>query len=116
MTTDPNSPRETVPRIDAAFRNGSLTAIGIIVGFSLGFTVRWATDDSPWVTSDYAEAALLGIGMALQIKALAEMLEINSLEVPVYLRAKNRFMLGLLLTAVGIALMIVVNAITTSGT
>ncbi|ODT12634.1 MAG: hypothetical protein ABS35_39680 [Kaistia sp. SCN 65-12] len=104
--------REPIPRIDSTFRNGSLTAIGIIIGFSLGFTVQWATDDSPWMISDVAEAIALGIGIALQIMALAEMLEVNSLEIPVYQRAKNRFLLGLLLTALGIAMMIAVNAIT----
>ncbi|WEK48586.1 MAG: hypothetical protein P0Y66_12175 [Candidatus Kaistia colombiensis] len=114
MATESNSQREPTPRIDSTFRNGSLTAIGIVIGFSLGFTVRWATDDSPWMPTDYFEAAALGIGIALQIVALAEMLRIDSLEIPVYLRAKNHFMLGLLLTAAGIAMMIVVNAITTS--
>lgn len=110
---DPNSPREPVPRIDSTFRNGSLTAMGIVLGFSLGFTVQWATDDSPWMTTDYIEAIVLGIGVALQIKALAEMLEVNSLEIPVYQRSKNRFMLGLMVTALGIAVMIIINAMTT---
>lgn len=112
MQMDPSSPREPVPRIDSTFRNGSLTAMGIVLGFSLGFTVQWATDDSPWMTTDYLEAVVLSIGVALQIKALAEMLEVNSLEIPVYQRAKNRFMLGLLVTALGIVTMIILNAIT----
>lgn len=111
MTTDPGSPREPTPRIDSTFRNGSLTAMGIVLGFSLGFTVQWATDDSPWMTTDFIEAIALAIGVALQIKALAEMLEVNSLEIPIYQRAKNRFMLGLLVTALGIAMMIVVNVV-----
>ena len=114
MATDPNSPREPTPRIDATFRNGSLTAIGIVLGFSLGFTAQWATDEAPWITSDYVAAIALVIGIVLQIKALAEMLEVNSLEVSVYQRAKNRFMLGLMVTAVGIAMVIVVNAATAS--
>jgi len=39
------------------------------------------------------------------------LLEVNSLEIPIYQRAKNRFMLGLLITAAGIAMMIVVNVV-----
>jgi hypothetical protein len=31
-------------RIDAAFRNGSVTAVGIILGFSLGFLSQWASN------------------------------------------------------------------------
>ncbi|WP_018184233.1 hypothetical protein [Kaistia granuli] len=111
MEHDPNLPVPT-PRIDSAFRNGSLTAIGIILGFSLGFTAQWATDDSPWILSDYVAAVALTIGIVLQIKALAEMLEVHSLEIPVYNRAKNRFMSGLLVTAFGIGMVIVVNAAT----
>jgi hypothetical protein len=111
MASDPNSPREPVPRIDSTFRNGSLTAMGIVLGFSLGFTVQWATDDSPWMVTDYIEAVALALGVGLQIKALAEMLEVNSLDIPVYQRAKNRFMLGLLVTAFGIALMILINVL-----
>ncbi|BCP52922.1 hypothetical protein K32_15390 [Kaistia sp. 32K] len=103
---------EPATRIDAAFRNGSLTAIGIIVGFSLGFTAQWATDASAWMPWDYVAAIALAIGIVLQIKALAEMLEVNSLEIPVYQRAKNRFMIGLLITAFGVAMIIVVSALT----
>ena len=114
MPPDPNSPREPTPRIDATFRNGSLTAIGIVLGFSLGFTAQWATDDSPWILSDYVAAIALTIGIVLQIMSLAEMLEVNSLEIPVYQRAKNHFMHGLMVTAVGIALVIVVNAVQAS--
>ena len=36
---EPHSRRST---IDSTFRNGSLTAIGVVVGFSLGFLSRWA--------------------------------------------------------------------------
>lgn len=112
MQQEPNVVHERPPRIDSAFRNGSLTAIGIILGFSLGFTAQWATDDSPWVLSDYVAAVALTIGIILQIKALAQMLEVNSLEIPVYNSAKNRFMSGLLVTAFGIAMVIIVNAAT----
>jgi hypothetical protein len=105
-------PHEPPPRIDAAFRNGSLTAMGIILGFSLGFTAQWATDGTTWILSDYAAAVALTIGIVLQIKALAQMLEVNSLEIPVYNSAKNRFMTGLLVTAFGIAMVIIVNALT----
>ena len=111
MQMDPDTGRESTPRIDPTFRGGSLTAVSIILGFSLGFTAQWATDDSPWNISDYVAAVALAIGILLQIKALADLLELNSLELPVYLRAKNYFLTGLLVTALGIAMVIVVNAV-----
>ncbi|WP_245576793.1 hypothetical protein [Kaistia adipata] len=111
MQMEPDTGRDPTPRIDPTFRGGSLTAISIILGFSLGFTAQWATDDSPWHLSDYVAAGALAIGIILQIKAMAEMLEPNSLELPVYVRAKNRFLAGLLVTAVSIAMVILVNAV-----
>jgi hypothetical protein len=110
MAHDPNA-HLSASRIDPAFRGGSLTAVSIILGFSLGFTAQWATDDSPWSVSDYVAAAGLAIGILLQIKAMADLLELNSLELPVYRRAKNCFLAGLLVTAFGIAMVIVVNAV-----
>ena len=37
---EPAQPEE-LQRVDSTFRNGSITAIGV-VGFSLGFLSRWA--------------------------------------------------------------------------
>ena len=38
--------------IDATFRNGSLTAISVVVGFSLTFLNRWAALPGTWHKSD----------------------------------------------------------------
>ena len=37
-----------LPSIDSTFRNGSLTAIGVVVGFSLGFSNNWASSGGEW--------------------------------------------------------------------
>jgi hypothetical protein len=106
--TDPTDP--SFQRIDPAFRNGSLTVVGIVLGFSLSFAVQWATDPSPWTPLDVVAALLLVIGLALQISSLSKLLEVNSLEVPVYRHAKNRFLHGLFVTAGGVFVTIVSNA------
>jgi hypothetical protein len=106
MDTDSSQPPA---RIDAAFRNGSLTAVGIILGFSLGFTVQWATDPDPWTWLDVLASVFLMAGLTLQIKSLAELLEVDSLEVPVYRRAKNRFLKGLMITGGGVLITIAAN-------
>lgn len=109
MSSDPSLSHPTAPRIDPAFRNGSLTAVGIVLGFSLSFAVQWANDPAPWTRIDLLAAALLLGGLTFQIRALAALLEVNSLEIPVYRRAKNHFMAGLLVTAAGVGVTILGN-------
>jgi len=46
------------------------------------------------------------VGNACQIRALAGMLAVNSLQIPVYERLVRWFLVGLLLAALGVALAI----------
>ena len=39
---------DTAPKIEATFRNGSLTAISVVLGFSLSFLNRWAGLPGAW--------------------------------------------------------------------
>ena len=54
---DQHVPAGDEPRIDATFRNGSVTAVGIILGFSLGFLSQWASNPIAWSVVDIAAAA-----------------------------------------------------------
>ena len=38
---------EPTERIEAVFRNGSVTVVGVIVGFSLTYVTSWASSPSP---------------------------------------------------------------------
>lgn len=76
-------------KIDATFRNGSITAIGIISGFSLSFVTRWAANPVPWQVVDIVAVIPLLIGILLQMKAMAELLNPNSLQIENYVRAKQ---------------------------
>ncbi len=38
--------------IKAVFRNGSVTVVGVIVGFSLAYLTSWASRPSPWELHD----------------------------------------------------------------
>jgi hypothetical protein len=93
-------------RIDATFRNGSMTAIGVVVGFSLGFLSNWATSYGEWLTPDIVAVALIILGIALQIRALAGMMTVSSLILATYNRLVRFFLIGLLLTASGVSLAI----------
>jgi hypothetical protein len=110
MADDPDLSDPT-SRLDPGFRGGSLTAVSIILGFSLGFTAQWATDETPWTVWDYVAGVALATGILLQIRAMAALLEMNSLELPIYNRAKNYFLAGLMVTALSIAMVIIVNAV-----
>lgn len=89
--------------IDSTFRNGSLTAMGVVVAFSLGFLSRWAGLPGSWTGSDIFAVAAITLGVALQVKALVDMLSVRSLIVVRYNRSVRVFLTGLILVTAGIA-------------
>jgi hypothetical protein len=90
-------------RIAPEFRNGSLTAISVIVGFSLSFLSRWAGTPGKWHTADLFAVALIVMGSGAQIWALGAMLFVSSMLFANYERAIRIFLVGLALVAVGVA-------------
>jgi hypothetical protein len=96
--------REPEPAsIHLLFRNGSLTAISVLVGFSLSFLSRWAGTSGQWHVADLIAVTLIVIGIGLQIWALSSMLFISSLIAEKYMRAVRLFLAGLAVVAIGIA-------------
>lgn len=95
--------------IDATFRNGSVTAIGIVTGFSLTFFVAWVNNPLPWEPVDAVAIVPLIIGVGLLVWSLASMLSPRSLELDFYLAARNRFLIGLVILAVGMACAIIID-------
>src|SRR5215207_6552203 len=94
MTRDAIEPaqREEQQRIDSTFRNGSITAIGVVVGFSLGFLSRWSALPGEWSLSDLVSVALITLGLALQVKSLADLLLVSSLQLKRYNRSIRIFL------------------------
>jgi uncharacterized membrane protein len=103
---------ETPERIEPVFRNGSVTVVGVIVGFSLTFVTSWASNPSPWQLHDLLGLIPLGIGVIFQLFALSAMLHVESLERPRYDRAVRLFLIGLILVGLGLAGVITADAIT----
>jgi hypothetical protein len=93
-------------RVDSVFRNGSITAIGVVVGFSLGFLSRWAALPGEWSTSDLVSVGSITLGLVLQVKSLADLLFITSLELKRYNRSIRFFLTGLILVGLGVVLAI----------
>ncbi len=86
-----------------------MTAVGVVVGFSLGFVTTWANNPLPWEFADALAIGPLLSGIVFQMVSLSRLLNLNSLEIPVYERAVRLFLIGLVLTAVGVSLGIVVD-------
>ena len=100
--------------IHPEFRNGSLTAISVLVGFSLSFLSRWAGTPGTWHRADLIAVTLIVVGSGLQIWALGSMLFVSSLIAQNYARAIWIFLTGLAIVALGVAAAIV-GEITGSG-
>lgn len=97
--------------IEAVFRNGSVTVVGVVAGFSLSFLTAWAANPLPWQLHDLVGLVPLMIGIALQLAALAGLLQPSSLERPRYDRAVRLFLIGLVLVAAGVVIAIGIDAV-----
>ena len=97
---------EQPERIEAAFRSGSLTAISVVLGFSLSFLSRWAGLPGNWHRLDLVAVVGIVLGIACQVKSLGDLLHVRSLLRAPYERAVRVFLVGLALVAFGVALAI----------
>ncbi len=106
-----SNPEPERREIDATFRNGSVTVVGVLAGFSLTFLTAWAANPLPWQLHDLIGIVPLAVGSCFQLVALAALLHPNSLERPRYERAIRIFLIGLVLSGFGVAAVIGIDAI-----
>jgi hypothetical protein len=109
MADEPKPDTKREERIDSTFRNGLVTAVGVILAFSLGFLNQWVSSPIDWSLYDVAAAVPLALGIVLQAKALADLLATTSLVARHYDRARRIFMVGFCLVALGIAVAIALD-------
>jgi hypothetical protein len=95
--------------VETIFRNGTLTVVGIVLAFSLGFVTHWAANPIPWEPMDAFALGPILIGLCLQIKALADLLDHKCLRRRFFDRASRIFLAGLILTAAGVSLAILLD-------
>jgi uncharacterized membrane protein YczE len=98
MAAEPEQPE----KIESTFRSGSLTAVGIVLGFSLSFLSRWAANPNAWSRFDIIPLVLLATGIGLQLKAFSNLLSRDSLLVTRYDRTQRLFVIGLIIMTLGI--------------
>jgi len=96
-------------KIDSTFRNGTMMALGVLLAFSLGFVVQWVSAPATWQLIDVAALVPMLAGIALQLKALHDLLDHDSLLLANYRRACRFFMTGVLLTASGVAIAVIID-------
>lgn len=99
-----SAPRATTGEqlIEAVFRNGTITAFGITVSFSLGFLSQWASSPGVWHLYDVPPVIAIFAGALLQIRALALLLPLEGLVKRVYDRATRLYLIGFGLTGGGV--------------
>ncbi len=95
--------------ISPAFRNGSVTVVGVVTAFSLGFLTAWGTAPSPWTLRDLIAVTPIGAGVVLQLWSLAAMLSVRSLELAYYNRAIRVFLVGLVVVSLGVGVALVAS-------
>ena len=98
-------------QIEAVFRNGSVTVVGVIVGFSLTYLTSWASNLVPWQLHDLIGIVPLAIAVIFQLFALSALLHTNSLERPIYDRAVRVFLIGLVLVCIGLVGVVAVDSV-----
>ncbi|WP_245431650.1 hypothetical protein [Mesorhizobium atlanticum] len=103
-------------QIETLFRNGTITVVGILLAFSLGFVTHWAANPVPWRFYDLFAVAPILVGIAFQMRALWRLLDVNSLRRQVYERANRIFIAGLILTACGVGLAILLDVLEVAST
>ena len=96
-------PSGDAERIGETFRSGSITAVGVIAGFSLTFLTAWSASPIPWRSVDALAVIPLVVGVGLELWSLAKLLDPDSLVLVRYRRAVRIFLAGLVLVAIGVA-------------
>ncbi|TAN01883.1 MAG: hypothetical protein EPN45_12145 [Rhizobiaceae bacterium] len=97
--------------IETLFRNGTLTVVGIIFSFSLGFLAQWGANPLPWRLYDAFPVAALCIGIIIQFRALALLLHTDSVKKHLFQKASRVFLIGAMTTGAGVFLAIAADLI-----
>jgi hypothetical protein len=90
-------------RIHEGFRSGSITAVGVLAGFSLTFLTAWSASPVPWKPADVIALVPLIVGLGLQLWSLMLLLDPSCLVLTHYRRATRFFLWGVVLTVLGVA-------------
>jgi hypothetical protein len=110
-TTQPGSPDAGEPartspadQVEPTERNGSITGVGVVLGFSLAFTGQWSMQPSPWSWQGLVMLFVMLFGGALQLFALYRILRLPRHTVRQHGVAMRFFIIGVTLVFFSFAL------------
>jgi hypothetical protein len=97
--------------ITEAQRNGSITGIGIVLGFSLTFSGQWSMGSGKWVPAQAIAIGVYGFGILLQLYALWCVLPLPPALHSQHRQAINTFFVGVALVLIGLAAHVLIDII-----
>jgi len=94
----------SVDELPAGYRQGIITAITVILGFSLYFLRFYAVEpgSEPWSRYEEDAAAILGIGIIIQTVALFRALSLQGTTETHYVNTVRWFFAGVCVTALSV--------------
>jgi uncharacterized membrane protein YidH (DUF202 family) len=93
------------------YRQGLITAITVILGFSLAFMRYWALENTnDWTSKGKISASIVGIGILVLLWTLYRSLDIHDDNHRRYPRTVKYFFVGVAIVVVGVFYSIIVAA------
>lgn len=85
-----NSARPAVPVVPVGYRQGFITAISVLLAFTLAFWRYWSFESpGPWNPLSLVVEVSLGVAAGLQVVALFRSLRVEDDQVPEYRRTQR---------------------------
>jgi len=98
-STDPKS----IDSINETERNGSITGIGVVLGFSLIFTGQLTLSSGTWRQFKFLALGISGAGIVFQLLALLAILSLPLISKDIHRRAYIKFIVGVVVMLIGFA-------------
>jgi hypothetical protein len=98
-------------RISDTERNGSITALGVLLGFSIAILNGWSNRPGKWELSGVIPLFLYGSSVALQVRALYRALQVPREFQKQHRRTINLAVIGLVVMFVGFLSTIVIDVL-----
>jgi hypothetical protein len=111
-STLPTAPDPLETAVADTQRSGSLTGMGILLGFSLTFIGQWSIGPGSWSWYSAAVVLIAGVGIYQQLRALFAVLWLPPLSVEAHKTAVRRFRIGVTLTLLAFGLHVVLDVLT----
>jgi len=111
LSSDRNGDAE---RISDTERSGSITALGVLLGFSIAVLNQWSNRPEPWTLVSVIPLTFFGSSVFLQVLALYRALQVPRERQPAHRRTIRLAVSGLIVMFVGFLSTIVIDIVAAS--